>query len=53
MNQIKEIERIEKIEVTVTDHNNQKQKLLMNKNLSTPYNCAMRKLFCLNGIVLK
>lgn len=43
--QLKEIERIEKIEVIVEDQEKKKVKLIMNKDLSTPFNCAMRKYF--------
>ncbi|RNA44511.1 39S ribosomal mitochondrial [Brachionus plicatilis] len=39
--QLKEIERIEKIEVIVEDQENKQVKLIMNKDLSTPFNCAM------------
>ncbi|CAF0887394.1 unnamed protein product [Brachionus calyciflorus] len=39
--QLKEIERIEKIQVTVENLDSQNVKLIMNKGLSTPYNCAM------------
>ena len=37
-----EIVRIEKIEVNVLE-NSKEHKLVMNKYLSTPLNCAMRK----------
>jgi hypothetical protein len=37
-----EIVRIEKIEVNVVE-NSKEHKLVMNKYLSTPLNCAMRK----------
>ena len=36
------VERIEKIEVKVNDPLFPKTTLVMNKDLSTPYNCAMR-----------
>ena len=39
---MREIVRIEKIEVNVVE-NSKEHKLVMNKNLSTPLNCAMRK----------
>lgn len=39
---LKEIERVEKIEVTVDDANTKTQ-LVMNRFISTPLNCAMRK----------
>ena len=38
---IKEIERIEKIEVKVQNRD-EEVTLVMNKGLSTPYSCAMR-----------
>jgi predicted methyltransferase MtxX (methanogen marker protein 4) len=41
---MREIERIEKIEVNVMD-GSKEHKLLMNKFLSTPFNCAMRETF--------
>lgn len=41
--QLNQIERIEKIEVFVEDQEKKTVKLIMNKDLSTPFNCAMRK----------
>lgn len=41
---LKEIERIEKIEVKVIDPSTEETILMMNKDLSTPYNCAMRNI---------
>jgi hypothetical protein len=39
---MKEIDRIDKIEVKVIEPG-QECSLMMNKDLSTPYNCALRK----------
>lgn len=38
------ISRLEKIEVTYQGLNNESTTLIMNKGVSTPYNCAQRKL---------
>ena len=38
------ISRLEKIEVTYQGLNNEATTLVMNKGVSTPYNCAQRKL---------
>ena len=46
--QLKEIERIEKIEVKVIEPGKECI-LVMNKDISTPFNCALRK-FYLNSI---
>ena len=53
--QLKEIERIEKIEVKAIDQENREHVLMMNKDLSTPYNCAMHlsELLCQRSVVAK